>query len=43
MFNMLRRLGLALSDLIIEDRPEFKHIDASLAQYDDGSWLEARR
>jgi hypothetical protein len=40
--NLLRHLRLALSDLIAEDRPDFKRIDESPAQYDDGSWLEPR-
>jgi hypothetical protein len=36
----LRTLRRALSDLVAEDRPGFKRIDASSAKYDDGSWLK---
>ncbi len=36
---MLRRIRRALSSAVAEDRPAFKRIDASPAQYDDGSWL----
>ena len=43
MSSMLSRLRISLSDLIAEDRPEFKRIDASPARYDDGSWLDSRR
>ena len=35
--NRLRR---TLSSLVAETRPEFKRVDASRAQYDDGSWLK---
>ena len=42
MTSVLSRLRLSLSELIAEDRPAFKRIDASPARYDDGSWLEAR-
>jgi hypothetical protein len=38
----LRRLGRTVADLVAEDRPEFKRIDASPALPDDGSWLEPR-
>ena len=40
MTNMLRRLRTTLSDLVAEDRPGFKRIDASPARPDDGAWLE---
>ena len=43
MSNMLSRLRLSLSDLIAEDRADFKRVDVSPAKYDDGSWLDARR
>ena len=39
MTNMLRRLRTTLSDLVAEDRPAFKRIDASVARSDDGAWL----
>jgi hypothetical protein len=39
MPSTLRRLGRALADLVAEDRPGFKRLDASPARYDDGSWL----
>jgi hypothetical protein len=35
----LRRIRLALSDLVAEDRPDFKRVDASPALSDDGHWL----
>jgi hypothetical protein len=41
MTSMLSRLRLSLADLVAEDRPDFKRIDASPARYDDGSWLDA--
>jgi hypothetical protein len=40
MTKTLRRLRLALSGLIAEDRPGFKRLDVSPARPDDGSWLE---
>ena len=40
MSQMLRRIRRAVSDLVAEDRPDFKRIDASPARYDDGSWLK---
>jgi hypothetical protein len=43
MSTKLRRLRSALSDLVAEDRPGFKRLDASPALYDDGSWLKPRR
>jgi hypothetical protein len=43
MSDKLRRLRTALSNLVAEDRPEFKRIDASPALPDDGSWLEPKR
>jgi hypothetical protein len=44
MTSRLRRLGRTLSDLVAEDRPDFKRLDASPAPlYDDGSWLTPRR
>ena len=40
MSDKLRRIRNALSNLVAEDRPEFKRIDASPALPDDGSWLK---
>jgi hypothetical protein len=40
MSNVLTRLRRAVSTLAVEDRPNFKRVDASRAVYDDGSWLE---
>jgi len=40
MTSMFSRLRRSLSDLIPDDRADFKRIDASPARYDDGSWLE---
>jgi hypothetical protein len=40
MTSTLRRLGRALSDLVAEDRPGFKRVDASPARSDDGAWLK---
>ena len=42
MTETLRRVGRAFADLVAEDRPAFKRIDASPASYDDGSWLNPR-
>jgi hypothetical protein len=39
----INRLRAALSNLVAEDRPGFKRVDASPARYDDGSWLTPRR
>jgi hypothetical protein len=39
MPSTLRRLRQALADLVAEDRPGFKRLDASPARYDDGAWL----
>jgi hypothetical protein len=39
MHSTLRRLGRALADLVAEDRPAFKRIDASPARPDSGAWL----
>ena len=38
--NTFRRVRVALSGLVAEDRPNFKRVDASAARYDDGSWLK---
>ena len=38
----LTRLRQSLSDLVAEDRRDFKRIDVSPALYDDGSWLKPR-
>jgi hypothetical protein len=38
--NALTSLRRAVASLAVEDRPNFKRIDASRAVYDDGSWLE---
>jgi hypothetical protein len=35
----LTRIRRALSNLVAEDRPGFKRLDASAARYDDGAWL----
>jgi hypothetical protein len=43
MNRTLLRVRAALSDLVAEDRPNFKRLDASSARYDDGSWLAPRR
>jgi hypothetical protein len=43
MTNTLRRIRVALSDLVAEGRPAFKRLDASPARYDDGAWLRSRR
>ena len=43
MTSTLRRIRVALSDLVAEDRPEFKRLDASPVRYDDGAWLQSRR
>ena len=42
MTEKLRRLRRALADLVAEDRPGFKRIDASPALQDDGAWLKPR-
>jgi hypothetical protein len=42
MSNALRTFRHAVAGLIAEDRPGFKRLDASRAQYDDGSWLRPR-
>jgi hypothetical protein len=39
MPNLLRRIRLAASDLVAEDRPGFRRVDASPAKYDDGQWM----
>jgi hypothetical protein len=41
MNRTFRRVRVALSGLVAEDRPAFKRLDASPARYDDGSWLTA--
>jgi hypothetical protein len=38
-----RRVRVAVSGLLAEDRPEFKRLDVSPARYDDGAWLQPRR
>jgi hypothetical protein len=40
MTRTLRRLRLTVTDLVAEDRPGFKRLDASPVAYDDGSWLK---
>ena len=40
MTTTLTRLRRAVAALAVEDRPNFKRVDASRAVYDDGSWLE---
>jgi hypothetical protein len=42
MSDRLRRIRNALGNLVAEDRPEFKRIDASPALPDDGSWLKSQ-
>jgi hypothetical protein len=39
MSNFIRRVGLAVSGLVAEDRREFRRLDASPAKYDDGAWM----
>jgi hypothetical protein len=39
MTNTLHRIRRAVAVLTVEDRPNFKRIDASPVRYDDGSWL----
>lgn len=43
MTSKLSRLRRAVADLVAEDRPDFKRLDASPAVPDDGSWLKPRR
>jgi hypothetical protein len=43
MSRKLDRIRHALSDLVAEDRREFKRIDASPALFDDGAWLKPRK
>jgi hypothetical protein len=43
MTSKIRRIRVALSDLVAEDRPGFKRLEASPVRYDDGAWLEPRR
>jgi hypothetical protein len=43
MTSRIRRIGRTLSELVAEDRPGFKRLDASPVAYDDGSWLKPRR
>jgi hypothetical protein len=38
----LASLRRFVSDLVAEDRTGFKRIDASVARFDDGSWLKRR-
>jgi hypothetical protein len=40
MINTLRRLRRTVGNLVAEDRPGFKRVDASPALYDDGAWLK---
>jgi hypothetical protein len=40
--SRIRRLRNTFAGLVAEDRTGFKRIDASRAQYDDGSWLPPR-
>ena len=39
MTSTLNRIRRAVSVLAVEDRPDFKRVDASPARYDDGAWL----
>jgi hypothetical protein len=43
MTRTVRRIRNAIADLVAEDRPAFKRIDASPAKPDDGSWLREGR
>jgi hypothetical protein len=43
MFQTVRRIYHAFSDLVPEDRPAFKRIDVSPAKPDDGAWLRQGR
>ena len=38
--SRLSRLRRTVGNLVAEDRPGFKRVDASPAMYDDGSWLK---
>jgi hypothetical protein len=38
--SKLNRIRRAVANLAVEDRPDFKRIDASPTRYDDGRWLE---
>jgi len=40
MSHPLRRLRRTVGNLVAEDRPGFKRVDASPALYDDGAWLK---
>jgi hypothetical protein len=40
MNRTLSRLRRTVGNLVAEDRPGFKRVDASPARYDDGSWLK---
>jgi hypothetical protein len=42
MARSLTTIRRFVSDLVAEDRSGFKRLDASAAQYDDGSWLKRR-
>jgi hypothetical protein len=42
MPSSLRRVRRVLADLVADDRPDFKRIDASPARYDDGAWMTPR-
>jgi hypothetical protein len=37
--SKLHRLRRAVSVLVVDDRPDFKRVDASPVAYDDGAWL----
>jgi hypothetical protein len=39
MTSKLQRFRRVVSVLAVEDRPNFKRVDASPVAYDDGSWL----
>ena len=39
--STINRIRRSLTGLAAETRPEFKRVDASRAQYDDGSWLKS--
>jgi hypothetical protein len=46
MTTVFTRIRRAVSDLVAEDRPDFKRVDVSRVRYDDGAWLpvqDARR
>jgi hypothetical protein len=41
--KIFSRIGRSLSQLVAEDRPGFKRVDASPALSDRGDWLRSSR